>query len=39
MTFFKTDNDRFSIWHHLRDPTHVVFCRDTTLRHIAGRFG
>jgi hypothetical protein len=26
-------------WHYRRDPTHVVFFREMTLRHIAQRFG
>jgi SAM-dependent methyltransferase len=39
MTRFQTDDDRFPSWHYRRDPTHVVFYRDATLRHIAGRFG
>jgi SAM-dependent methyltransferase len=39
MTCFQTDDDRFSSWHYRRDPTHVVFYRETTLRHIAKSFG
>lgn len=39
MTCFQTDDDRFSSWHYRRDPTHVVFYREATLRHIARGFG
>ncbi|MBI4791470.1 MAG: class I SAM-dependent methyltransferase [Deltaproteobacteria bacterium] len=39
MTCFLTDENRFPSWHYRRDPTHVVFYRAATLRHIAGRFG
>lgn len=39
MTSFLTDDDHFASWHYRRDPTHVVFYRDATLRHIAHRFG
>jgi cyclopropane fatty-acyl-phospholipid synthase-like methyltransferase len=39
MTCFQTDDDRFAQWHYRRDPTHVVFFREATLRHIARRFG
>jgi len=39
MTSFQTDDDRFASWHYRRDPTHVVFYREATLRHIASRFG
>lgn len=39
MTSFQTDDDCFATWHYRRDPTHVVFYRDATLRHIARRFG
>ena len=39
MTCFLTDDQRFASWHYRRDPTHVVFYREATLRHIAGRFG
>ncbi|MFO7557406.1 MAG: class I SAM-dependent methyltransferase [Desulfobacterales bacterium] len=39
MTSFQTDDDRFETWHYRRDPTHVVFYRDTTLRHLAHRLG
>jgi len=38
MTCFQTDDTRFSSWHYRRDPTHVVFYRETTLRHIAKNF-
>jgi len=39
MTSFQTDDDSFASWHYRRDPTHVVFYREETLRHIAGRLG
>jgi hypothetical protein len=39
MTCFQTDDSRFSSWHYRRDPTHVVFYRETTLRYIAKNFG
>jgi hypothetical protein len=39
MTCFQTDDARFASWHYRRDPTHVVFYRETTLRTIARRFG
>jgi hypothetical protein len=35
LTCFQTDDARFSQWHYRRDPTHVVFYRETTLRRIA----
>lgn len=35
MTCFQSDDDRFAAWHYRRDPTHVVFYRVETLRHIA----
>jgi SAM-dependent methyltransferase len=39
MTCFVTGDDGFAAWHYRRDPTHVVFYRAATLRHIAGQFG
>jgi len=39
MTCFQTDDNRFATWHYRRDPTHVVFFREATLRYIARRFG
>ncbi|PAU80128.1 methyltransferase type 12 [Halovibrio salipaludis] len=39
MTCFQTDDDRFAGWHYRRDPTHVVFYRETTLHRVAARFG
>ncbi len=39
MTCFQTDDDRFASWHYRRDPTHVVFYREATLRHIASQHG
>jgi SAM-dependent methyltransferase len=37
MTTFQTDDAAFARWHYRRDPTHVVFYRQATLRHIASR--
>lgn len=39
MTCFQTDDARFAQWHYRRDPTHVVFYRESTLRHVACRHG
>lgn len=39
MTCFQTDDARFADWHYRRDPTHVVFYREATLRLIAGQHG
>jgi SAM-dependent methyltransferase len=39
MTCFQTDDDYFGSWYYRRDPTHVVFYSEVTLRHIAHRFG
>jgi hypothetical protein len=39
MTCFLTDDDRFRDWHYRTDPTHVVFYREATLRHLAGSRG
>jgi len=39
MTCFRTDDDRFKDWHYRRDPTHVVFYREETLRILAHRMG
>lgn len=39
MTCFQTDDARFADWHYRRDPTHVVFYREATFRHLAGRYG
>lgn len=39
MTCFQTDDERFANWHYRRDPTHVVFYREATLRFIAGERG
>lgn len=38
MTCFQTNDDRFSSWHYRRDPTHVAFYQETTLRHIAAKY-
>ena len=39
MTGFQSDDDGFVEWHYRRDPTHVVFFREETLRLIAERRG
>ncbi len=39
MTCFQTDDARFAQWHYRRDPTHVVFYREATLRTIAAQRG
>ncbi len=39
MTCFQTDDDRFAGWHYRKDPTHVVFYRAQTFRHLAERWG
>lgn len=39
MTSFQTDDARFQDWHYRRDPTHVVFYREETLRHLAAARG
>ena len=39
MTCFQTEDARFAAWHYRRDPTHVVFYREHTLRTIAAQRG
>jgi SAM-dependent methyltransferase len=39
MTCFQTDDARFANWHYRHDPTHVVFYREGTLRHLARQRG
>jgi SAM-dependent methyltransferase len=39
MTCFQTDDSRFADWHYRKDPTHVVFYREATMRNIAARHG
>jgi SAM-dependent methyltransferase len=39
MTCFQTDDARFANWHYRKDPTHVVFYRETTFRIIAAQRG
>ena len=39
MTCFQNDDAAFAQWHYRRDPTHVVFYRETTLRKIAALQG
>ncbi|MEN1729158.1 MAG: class I SAM-dependent methyltransferase [Pseudomonadota bacterium] len=35
MTRFQTDDSRFATWHYRRDPTHVFFYREDTMRWLA----
>lgn len=39
MTQFQSDDARFANWNYRRDPTHVVFYREETLRWIASHHG
>jgi len=39
MTCFQTDDARFKDWRYRADPTHVVFYRAGTLRHVAAQRG
>ncbi len=39
MTCFQTDDARFAAWHYPKDPTHVVFYREATLRWLADAGG
>lgn len=39
MTCFQTDDSRFRDWRYRMDPTHVVFYREETLRHLAAAAG
>ncbi len=39
MTCFQTSDEAFSQWHYRRDPTHVVFYRDTTFLWLADHLG
>jgi hypothetical protein len=39
MTCFQTDDARFAGWHYRKDPTHVVFYREATVRKIAAQLG
>jgi SAM-dependent methyltransferase len=39
MTRLQTDDARFAQWHYRRDPTHVVFYREHTLRWLAQHHG
>jgi SAM-dependent methyltransferase len=34
MTCFQTDDAKFKDWHYRRDPTHVVFYKEETMRRI-----
>lgn len=35
MTCFQTDDTHFANWHYRKEPTHVVFYREETLRYLA----
>lgn len=37
MTCFRTDDHLFETWHYRHDPTHVVFYKEETLRHVAAK--
>jgi SAM-dependent methyltransferase len=39
MTCFQTDDAKFKDWHYRRDPTHVVFYKEETMRFVAGMLG
>lgn len=39
MTCFQTDDSRFANWHYRRDPTHVIFYRESSLQKLAQHFG
>ena len=39
MTCFQTNDDLFAEWHYRKDPTHVVFYREATLRWLAEKQG
>jgi SAM-dependent methyltransferase len=39
MTCFQTEDARFAGWHYRMDPTHVVFYRAETFRHLAREWG
>jgi SAM-dependent methyltransferase len=39
MTCFQTDDTLFPNWHYRKDPTHVVFYREATLRYLAALQG
>src|SRR6056297_3887450 len=39
MTCFQTDDAAFGGWHYRKDPTHVVFYREGTLRQLAAARG
>ncbi len=39
MTCFQTDDHRFTNWHYRRDPTHIVFYRQSTMAWLAQAYG
>jgi SAM-dependent methyltransferase len=39
MTCFQTDDALFRNWHYRQDPTHVIFYREQTLRHLSAARG
>lgn len=38
MTCFQTDDAHFAAWHYRKDPTHVVFYRAGTFKHLAHHY-
>lgn len=38
MTSFQTDDAGFGNWHYRQEPSHVVFYREETFRHLAKQF-
>jgi hypothetical protein len=39
MTSFQTSDAAFATWSYRRDPTHIVFYRERTFRHLAAQRG
>ncbi len=39
ITCFQSDDARFAQWHYRRDPTHVIFYREASLRWLAEQAG
>jgi SAM-dependent methyltransferase len=38
MTSFQTDDNHFANWYYRRDPTHVVFYRESTFHYLAQQY-
>jgi SAM-dependent methyltransferase len=38
LTCFQTRDEKFRDWHYRRDPTHVVFYREETMRYLAAHY-